>query len=517
MTKNNVITSVINSPSLPTLPAVASKIISVSTKEDISIREIADLISKDVSLSAKVLKIANSAFYSFPFKISSINQAVSRIGANAIRSLVLSFSFLSVKGVNDAKHFSYEKFLEKSLSSAVAAKLIMGEIDKNDLEEVFIAGLLKEIGELIIACTFPQLYDQVFSQGIIDIIDAEELLAQEEKIIGADHVTVGYEVAKNWGFPSVLLIPIQYHHSPGKYKGNDKKLKLNANVVYLSGLMVNILYSNKPKEFHSKFIEESRTILGFNDKTITDILTNVDGEIVQVAEYFGFNMEKPKPVEDILLEANAALSVINLTYDQMNRELVTTKIQLQKLARELEAKNKSLENLANIDGLTEVYNHRFLQTFLEKEISRSKRKQANFCLVLIDVDNFKSFNDLYGHQTGDFILKELCKLLTLCLREYDILARYGGEEFAVVLADTKVDAAVIVAERMREKVAKHIFIINNMKYNVTASFGVAEIAPHVDTLKRSDLIDNADKALLESKKKGKNRVTVCSQKKKWFR
>ena len=79
------------------------------------------------------------------------------------------------------------------------------------------------------------------------------------------------------------------------------------------------------------------------------------------------------------------------------------------------------------------------------------------------------------------------------------------------------DAAVIVAERMREKVAKHIFIINNMKYNVTASFGVAEIAPHVDTLKRSDLIDNADKALLESKKKGKNRVTVCSQKKKWFR
>ncbi|MBW7943382.1 MAG: GGDEF domain-containing protein [Candidatus Kuenenia stuttgartiensis] len=195
-------------------------------------------------------------------------------------------------------------------------------------------------------------------------------------------------------------------------------------------------------------------------------------------------MEKPKPVEDILLEANAALSVINLTYDQMNREHVATKIQLQKLARELETKNKSLQNLANIDGLTEVYNHRFLQ---------------------------------YGHQTGDFILKELCKLLTLCLREYDILARYGGEEFAIVLADTKVDAAVIVAERMREKVAKHTFIINNMKYNVTASFGIAEIAPHVDTLKRSDLTDNADKTLLESKKKGKNRVTVWRQKKKWFR
>lgn len=514
MTKDDVIKNVLNSSSLPTLPAVASKIISLSTKEDTSIREIAELISKDVSLSAKVLKIANSAFYSFPFKISTINQAVSRIGTNAIRSLILSFSFLSVKGDNNTKYFNYEKFLEKSLSAAVAAKLIMEEIDKNEPEEIFIAALLKEIGELIIARTFPQLYDQIFSQGVTD---TEGLLALEEKIIGADHVCIGYEVVKSWGFPSVLLIPIQYHHSPEKYKSNDKKLKLNTNVVYLSGLIVNILYSNKPKEFHSKFIEESRMILGFNDKIIADILMNVDGEIMQVAEYFGYNIEKLKSIEDILMEANAALSVINLTYDQMNKELVTTKIQLQKLAKELETKNKRLENLANIDGLTGVYNHRFLQTFLEKEINRSKRKKTSLCLVLTDVDNFKNFNDSYGHRTGDFILKELCKLLATCLREYDILARYGGEEFAVVLTDTNVDAATIVAERMREKVAKHVFVENNKKYCVTASFGIAEIAPSVDKIKRSELIDNADRALLESKKNGKNMVTVYSQKKKWFK
>ncbi|MBM4054251.1 MAG: GGDEF domain-containing protein [Planctomycetes bacterium] len=513
MMKDDIIKSVLNSSSLPTLPAVASKIISISTKEDTSIREIAELISKDVSLSAKVLKIANSAFYSFPFKISTINQAVSRIGTNAIRSLILSFSFLSVKGDNDTKYFNYEKYLEKSLSAAVAAKLIMEEIDRSELEEIFIAALLKEIGELIVARTFPQLYDRVYSLGITD---TEELLAEEEKIIGVDHVIIGYEVAKNWGFPSVLLAPIQYHHSPEKCKSNDKKLKLNTNVIYLSGLIVNILYSNKPKEFHNKFIQESRMILGFNDKIIADILKNIDGEIAQVAEYFGFIIEKPKSIEDILMEANAALSVINLTYDQMNKELVNTKIQLQKLARELEMKNKNLENLANVDGLTEVYNHRFLQIFLEKEINKSKRKHANVCLVLIDVDNFKNFNDTHGHQAGDFILKELCRLLATCLREYDILARYGGEEFAVVLTDTKVDEAIIVAERMREKIAKHVFVENNKRYDVTASFGIAQISPSVDKIKRSELIDNADKALLESKKNGKNMVTVYGQKKKWF-
>ncbi|GAN33000.1 MULTISPECIES: HDOD domain-containing protein [Candidatus Brocadia] len=102
-------------------------------------RDIADLISMDTSLSAKVLKIANSAFYNFPCKISTIQQAVSRIGINAIRSLVLSVSFFSIKSGEKKDVFNYEQFWEQSLSGAVAAKLIMAEIVKSDWEEIFIA------------------------------------------------------------------------------------------------------------------------------------------------------------------------------------------------------------------------------------------------------------------------------------------------------------------------------------------------------------------------------------------
>ncbi len=511
MKKEDIMENILKSPSLPTLPSVASEIISLTSKEETSVKEIADMLSKDVSLSAKVLKIANSAYYGFAYKISTIQQAISCIGINAIRSLVLSFSFLSIKGGNKAELFIYEDFLAKSLATAVVARLIKNKIDNNDLEEIFIAGLLKNIGKLIIASTHPKLYDQVAKEAQNTEKNITEI---EQQIIGIDHAQIGYEITKSWGFPDILSVPIRYHHFPENNKGDDKKAQLYTNVIYFSGLVSNILYSNEPNKYYDTFIKGIKVNLGFSKALIDDILDKVDLEVVHNANYFGFHIKKPKSIEEILIEANTILSGINLTYDQMNKELVNAKIQMQKAARELEIKNKWLESLANIDGLTEVYNHRYLQIFLEREFNRTKRKKGTFCLIMLDVDNFKKFNDTYGHQAGDFILKELCSLLKKGIRTYDILARYGGEEFAIVLPESDMEGALIVAERLRHRVAEHVFADNKEQHKVTISIGVAETRPSIDNLNRSDLIERADKALLESKKNGKNRITACLDKKK---
>ncbi|MBM4056073.1 MAG: GGDEF domain-containing protein [Planctomycetes bacterium] len=511
MKKEDIINNILKSPALPTLPAVATELISITSKEETTLKEIADLLSKDVSLSAKVLKIANSAYYGFAYKISTIQQAISCIGINAIRSLVLSFSFLAIKGGNKSEFFNYEDFLAKSLATAVVARLIKAKIDKNDLEEIFIAGLLKNIGKLILASTHPKLYDQIAKESQNSEKEITEL---EQEIIGIDHAQIGYEVTKNWGFPAILSIPILYHHFPERSKEDDKKIQIYTNVIYFAGLVSNILYSNNPNKYYDKFVKGIKVIFGLSKAAIDDILDKVDLEVVQNANYFGFHIKKPKPIEEILIEANTILSGINLTYDQMNKELVNAKVQMQKVAKELETKNKWLESLANIDGLTEVYNHRYLQIFLEREFNRTKRKKGAFCLIMLDVDNFKKFNDTYGHQAGDFILKELCRLLQKGIRTYDIIARYGGEEFSIVLPETELECAWIVAERLRNKVADHIFSDNKEKYKVTISIGIAETKPALDNLSKNDLIDHADTALLESKKNGKNRITVYSNKQK---
>ena len=218
MNKDDLLQNILKSDELPTLPTVASQLITLTSREDTTLADIGELVSQDISLSAKILKVSNSAFYSFPQQIGSIKQAVSILGMNAVRSLVLSFSFLTMKAGKVKSRFNFEKFWEKSLTSAVTARLILDNVKGADTEEVFVSGLLQNLGELILARSFPEEYDKVL-RAVED--DQHDTLTAEETVFGMNHTIVGTEVARSWGFPEVLLMPIQYHHKPTDYTGKN--------------------------------------------------------------------------------------------------------------------------------------------------------------------------------------------------------------------------------------------------------------------------------------------------------
>jgi diguanylate cyclase (GGDEF)-like protein len=206
-----------------------------------------------------------------------------------------------------------------------------------------------------------------------------------------------------------------------------------------------------------------------------------------------------------------------MSYEQMNRELVDAKMKLEILTGELEEKNAYLEGIANLDGLTGIYNHRYFQEFLDREISRTRRLDSRVSLILADIDNFKKFNDFYGHQAGDYVLKEFASLCGELIREYDLLARYGGEEFVLVLPETDAEEAGAVAEKLRDAIEKHGFSFGGESHRVTSSFGIALFEPRLTkTLKKNELIERADKALYQAKRKGRNRVELYSEKSGWF-
>ena len=514
MKKEDILSTVLQSEELPTLPTVASQLITLTSREDATLSDIADLISQDISISAKVLKVSNSAFYSFPQQIGSIHQAVSILGTNAVRSLVLSFSFLSIKSDAKSSNFNFEQFWQRSLSRAVAAKLILEKVKNADTEQIFISSLLQNLGELIFARTFAEKYNQVLAKTQEEGIDIVET---EESIIGANHCYVGFEVAKNWGFPEVLLFPIMYHHSPKNYEGKDTKIRQTVNAVYLSDILSHILYSDKPEDYHKMFRKDARKLLKLTPDAIEEILNDIHNQVEMAGKYFGLKMQPTRSIQEILQEANIRLSLLNLNYDQMNKQLIKTKIELEKLTEELEEKNRILDNLANIDGLTEVFNHRYFQNDLDQEINRAERNDNHLSLILCDIDYFKNFNDEYGHQAGDFILKEFCAVLKANLRKYDMLARYGGEEFVVILPETDESEALIVAEKLREAIEDAVFDDGNDSYRVTCSFGVASARPAVeDNFSKNDLISKTDNALYSAKEAGRNRVARYAPKKKWF-
>ena len=169
--------------------------------------------------------------------------------------------------------------------------------------------------------------------------------------------------------------------------------------------------------------------------------------------------------------------------------------------RELLQANGKLESLATHDGLTEAKNRRAFNEKLVEEWSRAQRYGTPLSLVMFDVDKFKSYNDSYGHQAGDAVLKLLARTVMTLVRVTDFFARYGGEEFALILPNTDADGAYILAERLRERIERAPW----KERAVTSSFGVATIEAGMTS--GEALLEAADKALYLSKERGRNRVT----------
>ena len=177
--------------------------------------------------------------------------------------------------------------------------------------------------------------------------------------------------------------------------------------------------------------------------------------------------------------------------------------------RRLESKAKESEfykNLSREDGLTELFNHRFFQQLLAMEIARSERNQQSVSLIMMDIDNFKIFNDTNGHPIGDMALKKLSWLLKQNFRECDFVARYGGEEFAVILPETDKAQGIIAAKRICQIVNETSFEYEEAlpQKKLTISAGVATYP--ADAANRKELIEHADAALYEAKRGGRNRV-----------
>ncbi|MCP3964623.1 MAG: diguanylate cyclase [bacterium] len=161
--------------------------------------------------------------------------------------------------------------------------------------------------------------------------------------------------------------------------------------------------------------------------------------------------------------------------------------------------------MANTDGLTGLYNHRYMQERLEQEIERAERYERPLSVVMADLDHFKSFNDTFGHPRGDEALIQVSHTLRQVSRASDIVARYGGEEFTLVLPETTVEEARVVAERARQCVAALDLGRPPHVPRVTLSLGVAS---HTVGDSKKALIEAADVALFEAKRGGRDRVCV---------
>lgn len=212
--------------------------------------------------------------------------------------------------------------------------------------------------------------------------------------------------------------------------------------------------------------------------------------------------------------------------DRKNKEIIELKQAEQQLAAalgdlklalasekvlldELDKKNKELTELSITDGLTGLYNHRFIQERLEFEFKRAKRYGGNLSCLMIDIDHFKQLNDTHGHQCGDFVLQKLSRLLRTQSREVDICGRYGGEEF-LILTNVALEYAEQFAGKLRTAINCHDFDFEGKSLRVSVSIGIADFRPGMKD--RHELIEKADLAMYQAKQDGRNLIRMWKEK-----
>jgi two-component system cell cycle response regulator len=168
----------------------------------------------------------------------------------------------------------------------------------------------------------------------------------------------------------------------------------------------------------------------------------------------------------------------------------------------------NLGNAAHSDPMTGIYNKGYLTEALEAEFKRTRALKGHLTLVFFDLDHFKNVNDTYGHDAGDYVLKEFTSMIkTKYVRPKDVFARYGGEEFVLLLPNTAVQEGAQIGEKIRAMAAAHAFMYEGKKLPVTSSVGVAELTASMES--STALLKTADQSLYVSKQTGRNKVTIA--------
>lgn len=217
-----------------------------------------------------------------------------------------------------------------------------------------------------------------------------------------------------------------------------------------------------------------------------------------------------KPLEPAILRSKVSIFLEMFSQkrllEEKTRELDAKILELEELQRKLEESNKQLQHLSSVDGLTGLFNRRHFDDIFLAEWKSAVRRQKPISVIILDIDNFKAYNDTYGHIAGDFCLQQVAKgLLTALHRPIDLACRYGGEEFTVILPDTDIDGAEMVANRLREiiKALQIPHASSSTGAYVTISLGISTTIP-THGQPATLLLDAADKALYRAKAEGRD-------------
>jgi two-component system cell cycle response regulator len=485
---------------LPTLPSVALEVMRIAEDPMATLEDISEAISRDPGLTAKLLKLSNSALFNMGSKVHTIQQASMILGMKSVMMLALSFSLVEAMDEDeDDGVFDFDDFWSRSLTVAVAGRQIALTSGNPDFaDEAFLCGMLSHIGGSVLARGMPEDYLQLISMSCGNWPSRKD----EEQVFGFNQSDLLLALLESWSLPARTSTTVGYMQRPECLpSGRDTGTRELTAIMTLAALSARALWDAEKAQPYHKLLKWSAARYGIGHAALDQLLNKLGSGISEMAGLLKIELPPGK--------STAAL--VQAARDQLLERSLSSAVNLDKAeanSKNLRLEKEEFERRATTDALTNLPNRAALDQKLAEEIRRRLGREMPDALgvLMIDVDHFKTFNDTYGHAAGDAVLEAMGDILNEVLRPCDFAARYGGEEFTVIMPLTTEQGLHVLGERIRASVEAARIPWEGEMLRVTISLGGALIPKAQSELDGQRLLEAADAKLYEAKDGGRNCV-----------
>ena len=494
---------------LPTIPAVAIRLLEMLSDPGIPTSEIVTLVQADPAITAKILKAANSPFYSGGRKIDSLDRAVIWIGRHAVTCLALSFSLSENAHAGGPLKKYFKDYWLQSVIQALSMETLAKRFEAGSRGSAFVSGLLMDIGRLTMLQHQSPQYLPVLDEARLG---HRRLIDIEAEALPKTHADLTAELLTAWSLPEGMVAVAKHHELPP-----DQLLELHEHECFDQIAAANIaaatgefLCGINPMESLRRLECLTTELYKFSGGQLDEYLEAVNQRLHETSDLFDTDTSEMPSTAELLAYAMEQLAELSLQ-SQTPTQAAEGQSPAPSETQDLRAKVYELEKRTCVDALTEAYNREYFNGRLAQRLRQVPEKPITIALLFGDIDKFKRINDTYGHLVGDEVLKAVSQAIRDCVRNNDVVARYGGEEFVVLIDYSNPDVLLKVADRIRNKVANLKIRSGEHEIPVTISLGgvfVSAVPADHEANYPDYLVEVADKSMYEVKRRGGNAVSI---------
>ena len=474
---------------LPTPPGVALRMLDLIRDGSGSAGDIAEILGSDPVLTSRVLNFANSPLFGSTGTVSSLSRAVALLGMRRVAVLALSYCFVDACKDTACESFDRDLFWQESIARAVMARETVKQLNRAESEEAFVAGLVSDMGRLLMATGLPEEYEQVLAAS--NSQTSHQMMNQLElEKLGQTSEDLGVSLLREWNFPADFVDNVieAQRIRDGEAPSSEELIPRGLAIAHMASQTIVLPPNALSIDLLDRIIDLVGMCLGLDQDGWEECFATCVEEWKMQCAVLDVTSHDVKSFGEIETDAREQLAMLSIAAVAESEEMFTR---------------------ATTDTLTGIPNRAAMNDRLNLEVERFRRDGGDLLFLIADVDHFKQFNDTHGHLLGDKVLHHVAQTMNENTRRVDMIARYGGEEFGVIAYGCSRAHAYTMADRLRKVLSETPLEYEGQTLDVTISIGgaFARMAGCAEAI-INDLISRADAQLYAAKQAGRNRTLI---------